>query len=277
MLCKVLDVSTSGYYAWTKREPSAKVKDDERLRVEISAIHRESRGTYGSPRIHAELKARGFDVGRNRIAQLMAGLGLTGQLPRPFRKTTDSNHDHPIAPNLVAREFNPTGPNELWATDITYIWTSAGWMYLAVVLDLYSRRVVGWACAEHMRTELVIDALARALGVRDAGPGLVHHSDRGSQYASSKYRTLLDEREITCSMSARGCCYDNAVVESFFATLKKELVYRTAWHDRETASLEISEYIQAFYNRKRRHSTIGYLSPVEYEELHRRGDAALAA
>ena len=279
MLCKVLDVSTSGYYRWLKqrRQPTARALANERMRVEISAIHRESRGTYGSPRVHAELKQRGFEVGRNRVARLMADQGLVGQRPRAFRRTTDSKHDQPVAPNLVAQQFDAKRPNELWAADITYIWTGAGWMYLAVVLDLFSRRVVGWACAEHMRAELVVEALARALGVRDAGAGLMHHSDRGSQYASKKYRSLLDDRGIVCSMSAKGCCYDNAVVESFFATLKKELVYQTMWADRETASLAISEYIQVFYNRTRLHSTLGYVSPAEYEEQHRRGETALAA
>jgi putative transposase len=278
LLCKVLDVSTSGYYRWAKqRQPSPRALANERLRVEISAIHRESRGTYGSPRVHAELQQRGFEIGRNRVARLMAEQGLVGLRPRAFRRTTDSRHAKPIAPNLVEQCFDVERPNELWAADITYVWTGVGWMYLAVVLDLFSRRVVGWACAEHMRAELIVEALARALGVRDAGPGLVHHSDRGSQYASETYRSLLDERGIVCSMSAKGCCYDNAVVESFFATLKKELVYRTTWVDRETASLAISEYIQVFYNRMRLHSTLGYVSPAEYEERHQQGDAALAA
>lgn len=278
LLCKVLEVSTSSYYRWAKqRRPSARALVTERLRVEIWAFHRESRGTYGSPRVHAELQQRGFEIGRNRVARLMAAQGLVGQRPRAFRRTTDSRHDKPVAPNLVEQRFDVARPDELWAADITYVWTNAGWMYLAVVLDLFSRRVVGWACAEHMRAELVVEALARALGVRDAGPGLVHHSDRGSQYASEAYRSVLDQRGIACSMSAKGCCYDNAVVESFFATLKKELVYQTSWADRETASLAISEYIQVFYNRMRRHSTLGYMSPVEYEERHRREDAALAA
>lgn len=277
ILCRVLEVSTSGYYRWAKQRPSARAMEDERLRVEVAAIHRESRGTYGSPRVHAELQQQGFEIGRNRVARLMAEQGLVGQRPRAFRRTTDSKHGKPVAPNLVAQRFDVERPNELWAADITYIWTGAGWMYLAVVLDLFSRRVVGWACAEHMRAELVIEALARALGVRDTGPGLMHHSDQGSQYASEKYRTLLDESGIVCSMSGKGCCYDNAVVESFFATLKKELVYQTAWPDHETASLAISEYIQAFYNRKRLHSTLGYVSPVEYEERHRQTEAAAAA
>lgn len=280
LMCKVLEVSTSGYYRWLaqrQQKPAMRTMVDERMRVEIAAIHRESRGSYGSPRVHAELQQRGLEIGRNRVARLMAEQGLVGQRPRRFRRTTDSKHDKPVAPNLVAQRFDVERPDELWAADITYVWTGVGWMYLAVVLDLFSRRVVGWACADHMRAELVVEALARALGVRDAGPGLMHHSDRGSQYASEKYRSLLDERSITCSMSAKGCCYDNAAVESFFATLKKELVYQTAWADRETASLAISEYIQVFYNRKRLHSTLGYVSPVEYEQRHQRGETASAA
>lgn len=219
---------------------------------------------------------RGFEHGRNRVARLMADIGLVGARPRRFRRTTGSAHSEPVAPNLVAQRFDASRPNELWAADITYVWTGAGWLYLAVVLDLFSRRVIGWAMAEHMRTELVVEALGRALGVREAGVDLMHHSDRGSQYASTKYRTLLDDRSIVCSMSAKGCCYDNAVVESFFATLKKELIYRSSWDDQLTASLAISEYIQAFYNHSRRHSTLGYLSPVEYEKQHRE-ESALAA
>lgn len=268
ILCRVLEVSSSGYYRWRRAEPSEHSNQDQRLSVEIRAIHSESRGTYGSPRVHAELQAKGFEIGRNRVARIMAEEGITGRRPPRFCKTTDSRHDHPIAPNIVERDFNPPAPNQVWAADITYIPTTSGWAYLAVVLDLFSRRVIGWAVADHMRSELVLEALGRALGTRDVGEQLVHHSDRGSQYASTRHREELERRGISCSMSAKGCCYDNAVVESFFATLKKELVYRTNWIDYNEARMSIVEYIQAFYNCRRRHSTLGYMSPNEFEVSH---------
>lgn len=268
VLCRVLEVSCSGFYRWLNAQPSERQSKNERLMIEIKAIHSESRGTYGSPRVHAELQSRGFEIGLNRVARLMAELGLTGQRPRRFRKTTDSHHSHPLAPDLVARDFNPSAPNQLWAADITYIATASGWAYLAVVLDLYSRRVIGWAIDDHMRTELVLEALDRALGTRERSEGLVHHSDRGSQYASARHRDELERRGIRVSMGAKGCAYDNAVVESFFATLKKDLVYRVNWLDQQQAALAISEYIQVFYNRRRRHSTLGYMSPADYEALH---------
>ena len=268
VLCRVLEVSCSGFYRWLNAQPSERQTKDERLKIEIKAIHSESRGTYGSPRVHAELQARGFEIGLNRVARLMAELSITGQRPRRFRKTTDSHHDRTIAPDLVERDFNPSAPNQLWAADITYIPTASGWAYLAVVLDLFSRRVIGWAVDEHMGTELVLEALDRALGTREYGEGLVHHSDRGSQYASARHREELERRGIQISMGAKGCAYDNAVVESFFATLKKDLVYRTNWLDDREAALAISEYIQVFYNRRRRHSTLGYMSPADYEALH---------
>ena len=278
LLCRVLEVSCSGFYRWThaRTRPSPRRNVNERLAVEIRSIHGESRGTYGSPRVHAELRARGFEIGLNRVARMMADLGVTGQRPRRFRRTTDSHHSHPIAPDLVARDFNPSAPNQLWAADITYIATTSGWAYLAVVLDLFSRRVIGWAIAEHMRTELVLEALARALGTREHGEDLVHHSDRGSQYASTRHREELERRGIQVSMGARGCAYDNAAVESFFATLKKDLVYRVKWLDHHQASLAINEYIQVFYNRRRLHSTLGYMSPVDYEAMHA-AEAGLAA
>lgn len=191
MLCEVLEVSRSGYYRWLHAQPSARDEQAERLRLEIKAVHNESRGTYGSPRVHAELQARGFEVGRNRVARLMAEMGITGRRPPRFCKTTDSRHDHPIAANLLERDFNPPAPNQAWVADITYIPTVSGWAYLAVVLDLFSRRVIGWAVADHMRAELVLEALDRALGTREVGDELVHHSDRGSQYAGTKHRAPL--------------------------------------------------------------------------------------
>ena len=206
LLCRVLEVSRSGFYAWSRRGPSQRELEDRKLKAEVVAIHQASRQTYGSPRVHAELKARQFAVSRKRIARLMRQAGLTGLSPRAFRRTTDSTHDQPVAGNLLNRSFEVTAPNQAWAADITYIRTWEGWLYLAVVLDLYSRRVVGWCLADHLRTDLVLGALHMALGMRQPGGGLLHHSDRGSQYASQDYRDLLAEQRISCSMSRRGDC-----------------------------------------------------------------------
>jgi putative transposase len=277
MLCRVLEVSSSGYYRWARATPSQREREDQKLKPAIAAVHAESRGTYGSPRIHAELSDRGFEVGRNRIARLMREMGVSGELPKRFRRTTDSRHGLGFAPDLVKRDFEPSAPNRLWASDITYIWTDEGWAYLAVVIDLFSRRVVGWAFAEHMRAELVLDALERALTTRQASSRLVHHSDRGSQYASEKFRTRLDAAGVAWSMGGTGCCYDNAAVESFFATLKKDLVYRSAWRGLQQARAAISEYINLFYNSRRRHSSIGYISPAAFEaeyQLRRKSRSA---
>lgn len=275
LLCRVLQVSRSGFYAWCERDPSPRELEDRKLTVEISAIHKASHQTYGSPRVHAELQARQVAVSRKRIARLMRETGLTGLPPRPFRRTTDSHHDRPVAENVLNRNFDVTAPNQAWATDITYIRTWEGWLYLAVVMDLFSRRVVGWAVADHLRTDLVLQALHMALGLRQPEPGLLHHSDRGSQYASEAYREELSKRGIGCSMSRRGDCWDNAVVESFFGTLKTELIYRRPWPSRRDAVAAVAEYCEVFYNRHRRHSYLGYLSPANYEEAFE--TAALAA
>ena len=279
VMCQVLGVSRSGYYRWLTAVPSERTKEDERLKPAVAAIHAESSGTYGSPRVHAELVELGFEVGRNRVARLMREQGLSGLLPRRFRRTTDSKHEHGFAPDLVEREFNPPEPNRVWASDITYVWTDEGWAYLAVVLDLFSRKVVGWAIAEHMRADLVLDALDRALATREVGDDLVHHSDRGGQYASGDFRKRLKDADVAWSMGGTGCCYDNAVAESFFATLKKELVYRTAYRSLDAARTSISAYINLFYNSRRRHSTLGYLSPAAFEAAHlqHQPEAALAA
>ena len=279
IMCRVLGVSRSGYYRWRTAYPSERKLEDERLKPRIKAVHEESDGTYGSPRVHAELVALGFEIGRNRVARLMREQGLSGVAPRPFRRTTDSKHTLGFAPDLVEREFNPTAPNRVWASDITYVWTDDGWAYLAVVLDLFSRKVVGWAMAEHMRADLVLDALDRALATRELGDDLVHHSDRGGQYASGDFRERLDAAGVGWSMGGTGCCYDNAVVESFFATLKKELVYRTAYRNLDAARASVSAYINLFYNSRRRHSTLGYLSPTAFEAAHDplQPEAALAA
>ena len=266
LLCRVLGVSRSGYCAWRVWKPSDRALEDERLRPKVVEAFKVGRGTYGSPRVLDELIDQGFEVGRRRIARLMRELGLRGVSPRKFRVTTDSDHEHPIAPNVLARNFKAQRRNENWVTDITYVWTSEGWLYLATVMDLYSRRIVGWAMADHMRTELCLDALEMALKQRMNLKGLVHHSDRGVQYASDRYRDALKAQRIECSMSRRGNCWD-AVAESFFGTLKNELIYRRPWLDRQSARNAISEYIEVFYNRIRRHSTIGNTSPAKFEEM----------
>lgn len=269
MMCRVLEVSRAGYYAWRERGPSERAKQNVELAAEIVEIHQESRGTYGSPRVHAELRERGFEVNRKRVERQMREQGLMGRRRPRFRRTTDSNHDEPIAPNIVAREFTVDEPDRVWVADITYIWTLQGWMYLAVVIDLFSRRVVGWSMAEHMRVDLVLGALAAALGKRvPSAAGLVFHSDQGSQYAAKDYRAALEAAGITCSMSRRGNCWDNAVAESFFATLKTELVHDVIFTSRGSAKTTIAEWIEIFYNGKRRHSSLDYLSPLEFERRY---------
>jgi putative transposase len=267
-LCRALGVSPSGFYAWRTRPPSERQQLDQRLAEAARTAHARSRQTYGSPRIHAELQAQGHRVGRKRVARVMRQAGLAAQLRRRYRATTDSTHGEPIAANLLRRDFDVSTPNRVWAADITCVWTHEGWLYLAVVVDLFSRRVVGYAMADHLLTVLALDALDMALDTRSPGTDLVHHSDRGTQYASGDYRQLLIDNRITCSMSRRGNCWDNAVVESFFATLKAEFLDRRSWPTRAQARVAIHEYISAFYNRQRRHSYLGYLTPVEYEQKY---------
>lgn len=269
-MCRRLDVSSAGFYRWLKADEPARARRDRQLATMIRASHAASGGTYGSPRITRDLKDAGEAVGRKRVARVMRENGLTGEAPRAFRRTTDSKHDMPVADNIVARDFSPDAPNQVWAADITYVRTWAGWLYLAVVIDLFSRRVVGWAIADHMRTELVINALTMALDTRRPDRGLVHHSDRGSQYASHAHREALEEHGAICSMSRKGDCWDNAVVESFFGTLKQELLHRHAWPSKQGATKAIGEYIERFYNTRRRHSTLGYVSPLEYEMVSAR-------
>jgi transposase InsO family protein len=265
VLCDVLDVSRSGYYAWKARPGSARARDDARLSAEISAAHARSRQTYGSPRIHADLRARGVRVGRKRVARLMREGRLVARRKRRFRRTTDANHSQPIAPNVLDRHFDVVQPNTAWVTDVTYVWTAAGWLYLAVILDLCSRRVVGWAASATNDRQLALAALERALATRPTSAGLIHHSDRGSPYASADYRQKLAAHDLVASMSRRGNCWDNAVAESFFATLKGELVDHECYATRADAIASIGDYIEGFYNTSRRHSSIGYVSPVEFE------------
>jgi len=243
--------------------------------VKIAAIHAESRGTYGSPSIRGELVKAGEAVGKKRVARLMRDQGLSGRAKKKFVRTTDSAHVFPVAKNLVKRRFEAERPNALWVADISYIGTWEGFLYLAVILDVFSRRVVGWAISDHMRTELPLEALSMAVCDRQPPPGLVHHSDRGSQYASQDYQAALRRNGMLCSMSRKGDCWDNAVAESFFATLKNELLYRQSWPTRVRTRAAINEYIACFYNGWRRHTGLGGISPVQYEAGARL--AALAA
>ena len=267
LLCETLEVSPAGYYAWRQRPRSGREQQRDALLVEVRAIHAQFKARYGSPRIHAELAARGHACCVNTVARVMREAGIAAKTARKFRcTTTDSNHDLPVAENLLDRQFDPAAPNEAWVADITYIPTREGGLYLAAVEDLYSRRVVGRAMAEHMESRLVVDALAMAVQRRLPDEGLLAHSDRGSQYASEHYQRLLAKHGITCSMSRRADCWDNAPMESFFASLKKELVHGADFATRAQARAATVEYIEVFYNTKRRHSSLGYVSPAEYEQ-----------
>jgi putative transposase len=267
-LCLHLEVSSSGYYDWQKRRlcPGPRAVENQALAQEIGRIHTRSRQTYGAPRVEKELRKKGRCHGRNRVARLMKETGLCGRQKGRYRvRTTDSNHDQPIAPNRLAQAPKATAPNQLWAADITYIETQEGWLYLAAILDLYSRKIVGWAMSERIDTALVLNALAMALLHRRPPAALLFHSDRGVQYASDDYRQALGDAKLIASMSRRGNCYDNATMESFWATLKLELVYRTRFETRAQARRQIFDYIETFYNRQRAHSALDYYSPVDFE------------
>jgi putative transposase len=268
MMCLLLRASRAGYYAWRDRKPSEHEKEDAQLATQILVIHKQSHETYGSPRIHAQLQHDGTRVGRKRVARVMRKEGVSVRLRRRYRKTTDSKHGHPIAPNLLQRRFainSIRARNRVWASDITYIDTMEGWLYLAVVLDLRSRRVVGWSMSQSLETPIVLDALRMALLRRQPGKGVLHHSDRGSQYADKLFRRLLKDHGMRCSMSRKGDCWDNAVVESFNATIKTELIHRTKWVTREEARAAVYKWIETWYNSKRLHSTLGYRSPDDFE------------
>lgn len=268
LMSEVLKVSRSGYYNWLRRPQSKLWKENIYLSEKIRSIYTGSRQRYGSPRITAELREEGFKCSKNRVARLMRKHGITARTKRRFRITTNSNHNLPVAKNLVEMQFNPEKKNSLWTTDITYIWTREGWLYLSVMLDLWSRSVISWNASQSMDENLVIKTLDKALRKRKPNGELILHSDRGSQYASMKLRQILEENNIQQSMSSKGNCYDNAPVESFFSTLKRELVYRTSYKTREEAKQSLFEYIEVFYNRQRRHSTLGYLSPMQFENLN---------
>ena len=266
-MCQALGVSQSGYYAWKRRPPSRRSREDSVLAERIKQIAQASRQTYGSPRIQAELRAQGQRCGRRRIARLMRQCGISARRKRHRTCTTDSQHNASVAPNRLNREFAAERANEKWVADLTGIWTSQGWLYLAVVLDIFSRQVIGWAMAARREDDLVLAALRMALSQRRPQAGLLHHSDRGSQYTSKEYQALLSAWGIQVSMSRKGDCYDNALMESFFATLKGECTDRQRWASHSQARQAIFEYVEIFYNRQRRHSALEYLSPVAYEQL----------
>jgi putative transposase len=275
-MCQVLEVSENGYYNWRKRGKSQRKQDDDYLTERIEDAYHTNRGVYGSPRIHAELKAQGIHCGRKRIVRLMQEKGISARRKRRKARTTNSNHSSPIAPNLLERDFEASAPNKKWVTDITFIATWEGWLYLAGVLDTYSRKLVGWAMGKHHDAELVKEALRMALLQRQPGADLVHHSDRGSEYASTSYQEILHQQNIQMSMSKKGDCYDNAMIESFWGTLKEEGIGEVIFPSRKEAKTALFDYIEVFYNRKRRHSSLGYLSPVDFEKHgEKRDDSSL--
>lgn len=263
-LCEALEVSTAGYYAWRGRAPSARATADRTLLEAIRRIYADSRETYGSPRVHAELVGEGWCVGVNRVSRLMRENGIRVRTPRSYCRTTRSNPAHAVAPNELARDFSAEAPNEKWVGDVTFVPSGEGWLYLATLIDLHNREVVGWAMGENNDQVLTARALNMAIEVHDPAPGLLHHSDRGSTYTAGDYRRILSGIGARCSMSRRGDCWDNSVAESFFATLEKDLLGRVRFATRLEAASAIFEYIEVFYNRRRRHSVLGYLSPVDY-------------
>ena len=265
LMCRLLGVSASGYYAWRKRPESARAKRNRELLEKIRRVHGASKGVYGSPRVHAELVAEGVPVGRHKVAELMRSARLRGCPKRRYRTTTQRDPTHPVAKNLLKRDFTADRPNRRWAGDITYIPTRQGWLFLAVVIDLFSRRIVGWSMSRRSGRRLVVDALTMAVEARRPEGPLIHHSDRGGQYSSDDFRKELQKHDIKCSMSSTGNCYDNAVVESFFGVLKRERVIRVRYRNREEARADLFQYIEVFYNRKRRHGYLGNISPVDFE------------
>ena len=268
-MCRVLGVSRSGYHAWQTREPSARAREDERLLERIREIHAENRRVYGSPRIHAELRlADGERIARKRVERLMRRAGITGLRPKKRGRTTIRVPGVRVCEDLVDRAFLASMPNRLWVADITYLRTWEGWLYLVAVQDVFSRRIVGWSVADHMRTELVTDALQMALTQRRPAPGLICHSDQGSQFVSLAFGQQARAAGIAQSMGSKGDCFDNAVAESFFATLKKELIHGRSWPSKAELRTEVFEYIEIFFNRRRRHSTLGMLSPMQFESNH---------
>jgi transposase InsO family protein len=266
IMCHALGVSESGYYAWRKREPRPRQVENGRLTEQIAQAFQRGRGVYGSPRVHAELRAQGINSGTQRVARLMRQAGLRAVQKQRRVRTTESRHSDPVAPNLLQRDFTAPAPNRKWLTDITAVWTAEGWLYVAVVLGVYSRLIVGWAMDSHREESLVEAALWMALGRRQPGEELLHHSDRGSQYTSLAYQSVLAHFQIQVSMSGKGDCYDNAMMESFMSSFKTECVQQQTYQSRSEAELSIFEWIEVLYNRQRRHSSLAYLSPVAYEQ-----------
>lgn len=274
VVCRAMQVSVSGFLAWRNRTPGPRRQRDSALAPKIAAFHAASRETYGSPRIHADLREAGEPISRKRVARLMTELGIAGASGRKRIRTTDSNHDNPVAENVLDRDFTATGPNQRWVTDITGIETDEGVLYLSAIEDLFSRKVVGWAMDAHMETSLIVRALDMAISNRQPDAGLLHHSDRGCQYTSGGYRQMLADHQMTVSMSRRGNCYDNACAESFWGRLKVELIYRQHYRTRAEAKAAVFEFVEVFYNRTRRHSALGFLSPDAFEAAYQRDQAA---
>ena len=268
--CRVYGVSSNGYRSWRDKKPSKRALENQKLDTKIQGIYDDHKGRYGAPRITDELNDQGLKVNKKRVANRMKVLNLKGKQARKFKVTTDSNHQSPIADNLLNQDFTATDINQKWAGDITYVWTKSGWLYLAVIIDLFSRQVIGWSLSNRINKELVCNALQMALWRRGFPKGVIVHTDRGSQYCSKKYQKLLKDNQLICSMSGKGCCYDNAVSETFFHTLKVECLFDYCFTTREDAKQTIFEYIEVYYNRKRKHSTIGYKTPAQYELLNRK-------
>lgn len=267
-MCRMLHVSRQGFYQWRDRGPSAHAGTDAALTAQITAIHTRHRGRVGVRRVHEELRRAGIACAHKRVHRLMRQAGLAGAHPRPYKRTTLPDRFDPALPDLVHRDFSPAGPDQVWVGDITYIKTWRGWAFLATVIDCFSRRVVGWAIAESMHTALIMDALRMAVTHRNPPAGVIFHSDRGSQYTSEEFRTFCRSNQVRNSVGRRGVCYDNAVAESFFATIKKELIHLRPWPTIDILRVAVFEYIESYYNRCRRHSTIGYDTPIEYETAH---------
>jgi transposase InsO family protein len=264
-MCKLLNVSRSGFHAWFQRPESPRKRENRALEAKIRVLHAASHGIYGAPRIHQDLTDDGIRCGKNRVARIMRKAGIRSRTKKKFKATTNSKHNFPVAPNLLNQNFKANAPDQTWVGDITYVFTNEGWLYLAVLLDLFNREVVGWATSSRLTRQLAIEALQMALGRRNPEKGIVHHSDQGSQYASTDYQKILKEHDIICSMSRKGNCYDNAVAESFFGRLKSEWINHKRYLSRSEATQSIFYYIEIFYNRKRRHSSINYVTPQEYE------------
>jgi transposase InsO family protein len=277
VMCEVLEVSPSGYYAWCSREPSPRQRRLEAIAAAVEQSHRESDSVYGYRKVHEDLQERQIACCLETVRGVLREKGLFSRTRKKFVVTTDSGHALPVADNVLARDFTASAPDQKWVADITYVPTGEGWLYLAVVLDLFSRRIVGWSMSASLEAALVLDALRMALEHRRPGPGLVHHSDRGSQYASDAFASLLERHKIVCSMSRKGNCWDNAPAESFFGKLKTERVYGQHYATREEAKLDLFKYIELFYNRKRRHASLGYLSPVAFEERYLKSRSPQAA